>query len=75
MPAQAKSCKILKGVFVGFGEQSSKAYAESALDREIAAWEARYNRKAQPKNRKLACKDYIKSLNEYECVAEAELCR
>lgn len=78
-PAQAKSqpksCKVLKSEFVGFGEQTSKDYANSGLDKEIAAWEAKYNRKAEPKNRKLACKVYIKSLNEFECVAEVELCR
>lgn len=74
-PAQAKSCKVLKGEFVAFGEQSARDYANGALDKEIAAWEARYSRKAEPKNRKLVCKDYIKSLNEFECVAEAELCR
>jgi hypothetical protein len=42
---------ILKGEFVAFGEQAAKAYAAGALDKQIAAWEARYNRKAEPENR------------------------
>lgn len=75
LPAHAKSCKVLKSEFVGFGEQSARAYADSALDAQIAAWEAKYKRKAEPKGRKMACKDYIKALNEFECVAEAEVCR
>jgi len=73
--ADAASCKILKGAFVGFGEHSARNSAEAALDREIAAWETRYGVKAEPKDRKLACKDYITFLNEYECTAEAVLCR
>jgi hypothetical protein len=60
---------------VAFGEQAAKAYAASALDKQIAAWEARYNREAEPKNRKMVCRDYIKALNGFECVTEAEVCR
>lgn len=74
-PADAASCKVLKGAYVGFGEQAARSYADAALDREIAAWEMRYGVKAEPKDRTLACKDYIAFLNEYECTAEAVICR
>jgi hypothetical protein len=53
----------------------AQLYADAALDREIAAWETRYGVKAEPKDRTLAGKDYITFLNEYECTAEAVICR
>lgn len=71
----ASSCKTLKAEMIGFGEQSTRAYAEIALNRKISDWETRYGVKAQPKGQKMACKDYIKWLNEFECTAEAVLCR
>jgi hypothetical protein len=74
-PADAASCKALKGAFVGFGEEAARIYADAALDRAIVAWETRYGVKAEPKDRKIACKDYITFLNEFECTAEAVLCR
>ena len=76
-PKQAPSgyCKTLKGEFVGFGEQVTRGDAEKALDREIAAWEQRTGLKAAPKGRNVACKVYIEWLNEFECKAEATLCR
>lgn len=73
--AEAARCKTLKGEMVGFGEQSTRTRAEDLLSREIAAWEAKYGLKAKPKNQKTTCKDYIKFLNEFECKAEAVLCR
>jgi hypothetical protein len=73
--AEAATCKTLKGEMVGFGEHSTRAEAEDALSREIAAWEVKYSLKANPKNQKTVCKDYIKFLNEFECKAEAVLCR
>jgi hypothetical protein len=74
-PVSSKSCKTLKGEFVGFGEQSTKADAEAKLAAEIVAWETRTGLKVQAKDRKLACKVYIKFLNEFECTAEAVVCR
>ena len=68
-------CKTFKGEFVGFGEQTTRGDAEKALDREIAAWEQRSGMKAAPKDRNVACKVYIEWLNEFECKAEATLCR
>ncbi|NJM34009.1 MAG: hypothetical protein HC850_04065 [Rhodomicrobium sp.] len=74
-PVFAKTCKTLKGEFVGFGEQTTKADAEAKLSAEIAAWETRTGLKAQPKGQKTDCKVYIKFLNEFECTAEAVVCR
>jgi hypothetical protein len=68
-------CKTLKGEFVGFGEQTTRGDAEKALEREIAAWEQRSGLKAAPKDRNVACKVYIGWLNEFECKAEATVCR
>ena len=73
--AAAGYCKTLKGEFVGFGEQTTRGDAEKALDRAIAAWETRAGLKSKPKNRKVACKVYIEWLNEFECTAEAVVCR
>jgi len=74
-PATAGYCKTLKGEFVGFGEETARGDAEKALDREIAAWEQRSGLKAKPKDRNVACKVYIEWLNEFECKAEATVCR
>jgi len=74
-PAAAGYCKTLKGEFVGFGEDMTRGDAEKALDREIAAWEQRSGLKATPKDRNVACKVYIEWLNEFECKAEATVCR
>ena len=69
------SFKTLKGEFVGFGKDMTRGDAEKALDREIAAWEQRSGLKATPKDRNVACKVYIEWLNEFECKAEATVCR
>ncbi len=74
-PGPAGYCKTLKGEFVGFGEQTTRGDAEKALEREIAAWEQRSGLKAAPKDRNVACKVYIEWLNEFECKAEATVCR
>jgi len=71
----AHYCKTLTGAFVGFGEQTTTGDADKALDKEIAAWEQRSGLKATPKDRKVACKVYIDWLNEFECTAEAVVCR
>jgi hypothetical protein len=68
-------CKTLKGAFVGFGEQTTRGDAEKALDKEIATWEQRSGLKAKPKDRKVGCEVYIGWLNEFECTAEAVVCR
>jgi hypothetical protein len=74
-PAAAGYCKTLKGEFVGFGEDTTRGDAERALAREIAAWEQRSGMPAKPKDRNVACKVYIGWLNEFECKAEATVCR
>ena len=74
-PSKAGYCKSLSGEMVGFGQEGTRIYAKAALDREIAAWETRASRKAKPKDRKMACKDYIKFLNEFECKETAVVCR
>jgi hypothetical protein len=74
-PATSGYCKTLKGEFVGFGKDMTRGDAEKALDREIAAWEQRSGLKATPKDRNVACKVYIEWLNEFECKAEATVCR
>ena len=73
--SSAGYCKTLKGEFVGFGEQTTRGDAEKALEREIAAWEQLSRLKATPKDRNVACKVYIEWLNEFECKAEATVCR
>lgn len=73
--ASASYCKTLTGAFVGFGEETTRGDAQTALDREIAAWEKRSGLKAKPKKRKVECKVYIGWLNEFECTAVAEVCR
>jgi hypothetical protein len=73
-PASAASCKTLKGEMVGFGEASTRDYAESKLKKAIASWEERTGKKAKPRNRTVDCKVYIKFLGEYECKAEAVVC-
>ena len=68
-------CKTLTGAFVGFGEQTTRGDAEKALDREIANWERRSGVRAKPKDRRVGCTVYIAWLNEFECRAQAVLCR
>jgi hypothetical protein len=65
----------MTGKMVGWGVDDVRAYAERALDSEIAAWEHRSSFTAQPKDRKTECKIYIEFLNEYECTAQAVVCR
>ena len=60
---------------VGFGEQTTRGDADKALDTVIAGWEQRSGLKAKPKDRKIGCKVYIEWLNEFECTAEAVVCR
>jgi len=74
-PAYAASCKTLKGEMVGFGENASRDFAESKLDKAISDWEKRTGKEAKPRNRTLECKVYIAALNEFECKAEAVVCR
>jgi hypothetical protein len=75
-PPQAAICKTLKGAWVGFGESGTRQEAETRLDKEITSWQQRYNLASlKPKNRKTACGIYIQFLNEYECTAEAVVCR
>jgi hypothetical protein len=73
--AKPRNCKTLVGEMVSFGEDSTRSGANEALDREIAAWETKYSVKAKPQDRQMACKDYIKFLNEYECKVTAVVCR
>jgi hypothetical protein len=68
-------CKTLTGAFVGFGEETTRGDAEKALDKEISTWEQRSGQKAKQKDRKVGCKVYIGWLNEFECTAQAVLCR
>jgi hypothetical protein len=76
IPAGAAGyCKTLTGAMVGFGEETTRGDAQKALDKEIAAWEERAHLKAKPKDRTVACKVYIGWLNEFECTAQAQLCR
>jgi hypothetical protein len=76
LPAGAAGyCKVLTGAMVGFGEETTRSDAEKALDKEIAAWEERAHLKAKPKDRKVDCKVYLSWLNEFECTAQAQLCR
>ena len=73
--AAAANCKTLTGEYVAFGEESTRNYADAALDKAISDWETRTGLKAAPKNRAMACKDYIQFLNEYLCTATATVCR
>lgn len=73
--ASAASCKTLKGEMVGFGEASSREFAEDKLNKAIADWEQRTGKTAKPRNRTVDCKVYIAFLDEYECKAEAVVCR
>lgn len=76
LPAGAAGyCKTVTGAMVGFGEPATRADAQKALDKEIAVWEERAHLKAKPKDRKVDCKVYIEWLNEFECTAQAQLCR
>lgn len=76
LPAQAATCKTLSAAWVGFGEDPSRKEAELRLDQEVSAWQEKYNLASlKPKERKTACKIYIELLNEYECTAEAVVCR
>jgi hypothetical protein len=75
-PSQAAICKTLKGAWVGFGESVTRQEAETRLDKEITSWQQRYSLASlKPKNRKTACSIYIQFLDEYECTAEAVVCR
>lgn len=74
-PAAAATCKTLKGEMVGFGEAATRDYATSKLDKAISDWEQRTGVKAAARKRTLDCKVYIAFLNEYECKAEAVVCR
>jgi hypothetical protein len=71
----APFCKTLKAAGVTVGEDSSRKDAEERLDKEIAAWAEHYGQPANAKNRKMECKVYIELLNEFECNAEATVCR
>jgi hypothetical protein len=72
---KAATCETLKGEMVGFGEQSTRNLADEKLNEAISSWETRRKVKATPKKQKLECKVYIDFLNEFECAAEAEVCR
>jgi hypothetical protein len=75
-PSQPAICRTLKSAWVGFGEKGTRDEAETRLDQEIATWKERYSLASlKPKNRKTACSIYIEFLNEYECTAEAVVCR
>jgi hypothetical protein len=74
-PAPAKTCKTLVGEEVTFGEESTRSGADAALDKEISAWETKYNVKAKPQDRKMECKVYLEFLNEYQCKVTANVCR
>lgn len=75
-PSRAAICKTLTGAWVGFGEGPTRQEAETRLDREISSWKQRYSLASlKPKNRKTACSIYIQFLNEYECTAQAVVCR
>ncbi|WP_125461737.1 MULTISPECIES: hypothetical protein [Rhodomicrobium] len=71
----ASNCKTLTGKMVGWGVDSVRGYAEKALDSEISAWEHRGSFTAKTKDRKNDCKIYIEWLDEYECTAQAVVCR
>lgn len=71
----AANCKILTGKMVGFGIETVRKFAERALDQEISAWEHRASFTAKTRDRKTDCKIYIEWLNEYECTAQAQVCR
>lgn len=73
-PVSAASCKTLKGEMVGFGEASTRGYAESKLKKAITEWEERTGKKATPRNETVDCKVYIEFIGEYECKAEAVVC-
>ncbi len=73
--AEARYCKALKGEMVDFGEQATRTGAEEVLGREIAAWETKTGLKVKPAKHKTVCGDYIKFLNEFQCTAEAVVCR
>jgi hypothetical protein len=76
LTTQAAICKTLKGEWVGFGEKDTRQEAETRLDQEISGWKQRYSLASlKPKARKVSCKVYIQMLNEYECKAEATVCR
>ncbi len=83
-PAQAvkktvkpgKTCKTLTGAMVFFGEEITRSDAVKRLDEEVAAFRAKPgNEKASETSRTVECKIFIKLLNEYECTAQATLCK
>lgn len=59
---------------VGFGEASTRDYAENKLNKAIADWENKTGKQATPRKRTIDCKVYINFLNEFECKAEATVC-
>lgn len=76
LPAEAAICKTLTAAWVGFGEDSSRKEAEIRLDKEVSAWREKYKLASlKPRARKTACNIYIELLDEYECKAEAVVCR
>jgi hypothetical protein len=78
MRAKSKrNCVTIEEKMIGFGEQSSKADAFSKLDSSIAILHVRRPRyaTAKEKSRDAQCVVYLKALNEFECTAQATLCR
>lgn len=73
--ANAARCETLKGEMVGFGETWTRETAEDKLTMAITEWETKTGKKASPRDRSVDCKVYIEFLNEFECTAEAVVCR
>ncbi len=75
VPLPPHLAKLSEGEMVGFGETASRKFAVSKLNKAIADWEERSGKTANPRKRTVDCKVYIDFLNEYDCKAEAVVCR
>ncbi len=74
--AQKSRCKTFAEGMVFFGEESSRSSAVKKLDEAISSWrKLTGNTGAKEIKRTVDCKIAISLLNEYECTAEATLCK
>jgi hypothetical protein len=78
MRAKSKGkCITLEEKMIDFGEETSRKAAFAKLDSSIAILHKARPRyaSAKEKHRDAKCVTYLKTLNEFECTAEATLCR
>lgn len=75
-PATKDRCSTIARTALWFGQEDTRSSAVSSLNNAIAEWRAGAgNPKVKEVKRNVNCKVYLEFLNEYECTAQAVLCK